>query len=44
MKINSVGRIDIGSIIGSIVWGGVGNGVLMVVINMIKKALAKQQS
>ncbi len=35
------GGMDIGSIIGSVASGGVGGGVVMVVIGMIKKAMAK---
>lgn len=35
------GDLDIGSIIGSIASGGVGGGVVMAVIGMIKKAMAK---
>lgn len=35
------GGMDIGSIIGDIASGGVGGGVLMVVVGMIKKAMAK---
>jgi uncharacterized membrane protein YeaQ/YmgE (transglycosylase-associated protein family) len=33
--------MDISSIVGSIVSGGVGGGVLMLIISVIKKALAK---
>ncbi|MDH3195817.1 MAG: hypothetical protein OEL78_05845 [Hyphomicrobiales bacterium] len=35
------GSLDIGSIIGNIAGGGVGGGVLMVIIGMIKRAMAK---
>ena len=35
------GGLDIGSIIGNIAGGGVGGGVLLVVIGMVKKAMAK---
>ncbi len=35
------GGMDIGSIIGSIASGGVGGGVLMAIIGIIRKALAK---
>ena len=35
------GALDIGSIIGSIASGGAGGGVLMFVVGLIKKALAK---
>jgi hypothetical protein len=36
------GGLDIGSIIGSIAGGGVGGGVLMVIVGIIKNALAKK--
>ena len=36
------GSLDIGSIIGSLASGGVGGGVLMVIVGVIKKAMAKQ--
>lgn len=35
------GGLDIGSIIGSVASGGVGGGVLMVLVGIIKKAIAK---
>jgi hypothetical protein len=35
------GGLDIGSIIGNIAGGGVGGGVLMVIVGMIRKAMAK---
>ena len=35
------GGMDIGSIIGSVASGGVGGGVLLAIIGMIKKAVAK---
>ena len=35
------GGLDIGSIIGNIAGGGVGGGVLMVIVGMVKKAMAK---
>ena len=35
------GGMDIGSIVGSIASGGVGGGVLMVIIGVIKKAISK---
>jgi len=35
------GGLDIGSIIANIAGGGVGGGVLIVIIGMIKKAMAK---
>jgi hypothetical protein len=35
------GSLDIGSIIGNIASGGVGGGVLMAIIGMIKNAMAK---
>jgi uncharacterized membrane protein YeaQ/YmgE (transglycosylase-associated protein family) len=35
------GGLDIGSIIGSIASGGVGGAVLMVIVGLIKKAMAK---
>ena len=37
------GSLDIGSIIGQIAGGGVGGGVLMVVVSLIKNALAKKR-
>jgi hypothetical protein len=40
----SGGGMDIGSIVSSIVGGGVGGGVLMVIIGVIKKAMAKWSS
>jgi len=36
------GSLDIGSIIGSLASGAVGGGVLMVIVGVIKKAMAKQ--
>ena len=39
--ITSTGGMDIGSIVGSIASGGVGGGVLMAIIGVIKKALGK---
>jgi uncharacterized membrane protein YeaQ/YmgE (transglycosylase-associated protein family) len=35
------GGMDIGSVVGSIAGGGVGGGVLMIIIGIIKKAIAK---
>jgi hypothetical protein len=35
------GSLDIGSIIGQIASGGVGGGVLMVIVGLIKQALGK---
>ncbi|HSG94473.1 MAG TPA: hypothetical protein VLA28_03060 [Afifellaceae bacterium] len=35
------GGLDIGSIIGNIAGGGVGGAILMVIVGMIKKAMAK---
>ena len=35
------GALDIGSIIGSVASGGVGGGVVMFIVGLIKKALAK---
>jgi uncharacterized membrane protein YeaQ/YmgE (transglycosylase-associated protein family) len=35
------GGMDLGSIVGSLASGGVGGGVLMAVIGLIKKAMAK---
>ncbi|MEZ5766305.1 MAG: hypothetical protein R3D80_00640 [Paracoccaceae bacterium] len=35
------GGLDIGSIIGSLASGGVGGGVIMAVIGLIKNAMAK---
>ena len=35
------GGMDIGSIIGNIAGGGVGGGILMIIVGMIKKAMAK---
>ena len=35
------GDMDIGSIVGSVVSGGVGGGALMAIIGIIKKALNK---
>jgi len=35
------GALDVGSIIGSIASGGVGGGVLMFIVGLIKKALSK---
>ena len=37
------GGLDLASIIGSIAGGGVGGGVLMAIIGVIKQALAKQK-
>jgi hypothetical protein len=37
----AAGGMGIGSIIGSIASGGVGGGILMVVVGIIKKAMAK---
>lgn len=37
----AAGGMDVGSIIGSIASGGVGGGVLMAIVGLIKKALAK---
>jgi hypothetical protein len=36
------GGLDIGSIIGSIAGGGVGGAILMVIVGLIKNALAKK--
>lgn len=38
---SGAGEMDIGGIIGSIASGGVGGGVVMAVIGIIKKAMAK---
>ncbi len=35
------GSMDIGSILASVAGGGVGGGIVMVVVGMIKKAMAK---
>lgn len=35
------GGVDLGSIIGSIASGGVGGGVLMAIVGLVKKALTK---
>ncbi|MGK0366118.1 MAG: hypothetical protein ACI85O_003189 [Saprospiraceae bacterium] len=35
------GAMDIGSILSSVAGGGIGGGIVMVVIGMIKKAMAK---
>jgi len=39
--ITSTGGMDVGSIVGSIASGGVGGGVLMAIIGVIKKVLGK---
>ena len=36
------GSLDIGSIVGSLASGGVGGGVLIAIVGVIKKAMAKQ--
>jgi len=36
------GGLDIGSIIGQIVSGGVGGGILMVIVGLIKQAMGGQ--
>jgi len=38
---SGAGEMDIGGIIGSIAAGGAGGGVLMAIIGMVKKAMAK---
>ena len=35
------GSLDLGSIIQSLLSGGIGGGVLMVIVSMVKKAMAK---
>ena len=42
--IAGVGGLDIGSIIGQIASGGVGGGVLMVIIGLIKQAMGGQRA
>jgi hypothetical protein len=36
------GSLDVGSLIGQIAGGGVGGGVLMIIVSLIKSALAKK--
>ena len=38
------GGLDIGSIIGQIASGGVGGGILMVIVGLIKQAMAGQKA
>ncbi len=38
------GGLDIGSIIGQIVSGGVGGGILMVIVGLIKQAMGGQKA